>query len=163
MSLETYDQILDIPTQAMEYATVDDPESLRRLPARARPSNEPWNQLCMPESSPEEVFRGLEEFYQDAVMSSAPDNPNWYPHDASQVFPHGSSIGVCRPDTNDHYEYEASDGGRRRGGRQRGSHLPTETANNARTVRQLRACLRCMSLKEQVRDYAVLQHAERTG
>lgn len=136
-------------------------------------SDDPWSQLRIPQDSREQLWHGLQEtqtrLYYDAAMASAPDDSNlsldnnYGPLHGSQseleAFPQDPSIGVRSPGINS-YNHEASDGGRRRGGRQRGSHLPAETANNARTVRQVGSCLRCMTLREQVSVYVVFQNTE---
>ncbi|KAL1964623.1 hypothetical protein VTN77DRAFT_6797 [Rasamsonia byssochlamydoides] len=155
--LEDHDPILDAFAQMLEYSPANNPESLRRVATLADQSNDPWNQLRIPQDSSEQLSRALREesvrLYYGAVMGSVPDNPDLLPDDTYEGFPNDSSIGVRGPDTNNyHFEHEASNGGRRRGGRQRGSHLPTETANNARTVRHVGACLRCMTLREQCSD-----------
>ncbi|KKA25111.1 hypothetical protein T310_0816 [Rasamsonia emersonii CBS 393.64] len=160
--LEDCYQISEITAQMLEHSTVNDPESLQMAATLADQSDDPWSQLRIPQDSREQLWHGLQEtqtrLYYDAAMASAPDDSNlsldnnYGPLHGSQseleAFPQDPSIGVRSPGINS-YNHEASDGGRRRGGRQRGSHLPAETANNARTVRQVGSCLRCMTLREQ--------------
>lgn len=157
----------------LESLTVNDPERLQMAATLADRSDDPWSQLLIRQGSEEQQWHVLHEthtrLYYDAAMASAPDDSDmsldnsYGPLHGSQseleAFPHDPSIGVRSPSINN-YNHVASDGGRRRGGRQRGSHLSTETANNARMVRQVGSCLRCMTLREQVIADVVFQNVE---